>query len=155
MVEDLSVLKRLKGIDWPHDEAPQEAPRPAVPRLLSSAHAASFDSQVMQQYGFKPKFELESFWTDQDLEQFRRGAAEVVAGTRDRAGLDAAYYMSHYVMQRRFSTRACTKQLLRMAGQLQRARAAPQREEGPVVLGGAVHSDDDSEDEVELARALV
>lgn len=129
-----------------------------TPRLWHESEV--FDAPRLEELGFRAKSEVESFWTPADLATFRAGAADLAARRQHMPSeiTNPAYYMSHHVMQRRFSIKACQRQILRMAARLQFNRAIPEpaadvaaeRHAERLAQRAEVGSDADSEDEVAL-----
>jgi hypothetical protein len=64
-------------------------------------------------WGFKQKRSLQSSWSADDKQTLREGVVDYAAGRSLPPGrfTPIAYYLSHYVMERRFSIRDCKRML--------------------------------------------
>lgn len=106
-------------------------------------------------HGFRGKHTLQASWSDNDKAKFRQGILDWESGKlpTPSENTDLLYFLSHHVMERRFSAKACRKMLrsqlreLRKRGELNQLIEPVESEEDP-----EYESDegDTSEDEVVL-----
>ena len=142
-------------MDFSHSGGVLQPARQVAPGDIPTLwrRGTDFNAEQMIGLGFRTKSELETFRTDADIETFRAGAAELAANSAQMptAAMDPAYYMSHHVMKRRFSKKACLRQILRMGKRLQLSRAAPVAAVDPVADPRAeMDSEVESDDELQL-----
>lgn len=116
------------------------------------------DALWLEERGFRPRKLLQPDWTEADLQQFAEGVDQWYTGEAiiesDTMGM--YYWLSHHVMKRRFSPKACQRQLQSQLRKLSR-QGNMGGSSGPSVPVEAhsdsdFHSDSDSEDEVILRR---
>ena len=71
------------------------------------------DMEGLQELGFVPKKLLQPTWTEADIVQFKAGLADWASQRTlmPSPKMDFFYYLSHHVMDRRFSQQACQRML--------------------------------------------
>ena len=131
---------------------------PSLPWALP--HSEAYDAAWLDQHGFHVKKRVERTWTETDVEKLEEGLVRLPRGD-DLAPSERTnplYYLSHHVMEKRFSAQACARQIMSMHGR-SHGDDAFQLPEGmadevvaqAATLGVADDSDtDESEDEAIL-----
>lgn len=119
------------------------------------------DSQWLEALGFRPKKLLQPDWTESDLSKFYKGLKDWKTGARIVGTLTMGmyYWLSHHIMERRFSPKACKRLAQSQLRSLQRrgnmhnmSAPSPQEEGGASDVDSDTKSD--SDDEAPLQRGV-
>lgn len=153
------------GLRWPDEinlEAAVDAARPVqeegaqgVPWVLEPGEVC--DASWLDEHEFHVKRRVERTWTNADVKQLEEGLVRLQRGEDLPPSdcTDPMYFLSHHVMERKFSMQACARQIMSMFNRGRNTQAAhlPQEWVADVAeqaadLGcGGDESDNESDDE--------